>query len=633
MSDYSTSNQAPFDAQPKDEKVDRKLKDRRAVDLVRSFVRKSKEYREPHLDLARRCRERYVNWELEEKSKIRRANLKPAYGFVIIETLLPQVCSLFLNDNYIVKLQGQEPQDVLYENSLTDFYGIQFRDMDFAAKFPSFVKNMLLDGTAVAKVPYRYEEAMRIRRERQADPETGAVTRTKTAYPEVTYDGPDFEVIPLYDFFPDWRMKEPGNVQKMRGCVHQFTRSLAELRRLAKKTAPDGSSVGIYKNLDELEYSKKARGCDAWAPPYWSDRHKEEGERLDSNKAHQKDQDSITCWEYWGLYDATGNGDFQEFVITVANGDVLIREDENFFDCQFKPFVASPNYLRSNEFYGIPEIIATDSEIREATAIRNARLDQINLGVNTMWLVERNGGIDTRNLYSRPNGIIYTNDINALKPLPPSDPSTSSAQELQQIELGISQATAIGSPPTTASASALGRTARGVEYMSSFSSSRLGLKALLVSEIMLKPMVGIMHKMNSQFVTDEVWVRSSNPDSENPFDALDPSAFYRNFDFIIKTKPDLPDSVETEKIQAVAQIAQVAEATQPGSIKMDVLLESMLRPIVGPQAKKFMRTPEEMAAMKQENMMMELQKQAANAQIGAMAPQPNSTPTGGSGGI
>lgn len=616
MDDYKNKD-LPFEVS--EEKVD----DRRIVRMVRTFMKKSDEYRREHLELADRCRERYQNWTLEEKSRIRRANLKPSYGFTIIETLVPQLCQLFFGDENIVKFFGKEHQDFQFEDALTDFTDMQFNEMDFEVKSVSFFKNMLLDGTAVAKIPYVYREQDVVKRVPFQDPETGQVIRTKELVAEVMYDGPDMVNIPLYDFFPDWQVKEPGNIKKMRGVVHRMYLSYADIKNKKKRKLPDGTTVGIYENFEELELSWGCKGDRAWQSPYWSDDFKSRDEWRNGDSKHIKDSDKIEVWEYWGLADLDGSGELQESIITIMNGDVVMRRQENFYDTKFKPFVACPNYIRPNEFYGIPELAAVDSEIREATAIRNARLDQINLGVNQMWLVDRAGGIDTKNLYSRPGGIIYTNDINALKPIAPGDPSASSAQELAAIETNIAQASAMGSAPIVGASKSFARSATGVNYLEQFASSRLGLKAKMLKGLYFKPVVDIMMLENQQFVEGDQWVRATDPESPNPFNLLPSDAFYRSYDYEIKTKFDLPEETQYQKLQAVAQVAQVAEQSQPGSVKMDVLLEAILRPMVGPQVKKFMRTPQELQQLKMENAALRVQEQAANAQIGANAPQPN----------
>ena len=87
------------------------------------------------------------------------------------------------------------------------------------------------------------------------------------------------------------------------------------------------------------------------------------------------------------------DGKFEEYLIVIANGDVVVRMEPNFYDYKFKPFVACPNYSRETEFYGIPELLAVRSLIKEANTLRNARLDNINLSVNPMWIADRAAGI------------------------------------------------------------------------------------------------------------------------------------------------------------------------------------------------------------------------------------------------
>lgn len=613
-------SELPFN--PSETEIKKERSDDDIVREIRHFMEKSDEYRDPHIELAARARDRYQNWKLESVSKIRRANLKPSYGFSVIETLVPQVCEIFLGDEHIVKFEGQQREDIEFEDGLTDFFGVQFREMDFNTKFVSFVKNMHLDGTAIAKVPYRYKEIVTLRRQQQVDEVTGMVTLVRQPVYEVLYDGPDFEVVPIVDFFPDWRVKQPGDIQSMRGCVHRMYKSYADLQALEKKTT-NGQESGVYKNLDELKKSLGRKGCAAWKAPYWSDKYQDTFSGEDEQQGRKKTWDQVELWEYWGLFDEKGDGDFKEYLITIGNGDVIIRIQENFYDYQHKPFVACPNYIRSNEFYGIPELSAVDAEIREATAIRNARLDQINLNVNGMWLADRAAGLDGKNLYSRPGGIVWTNDMNGLKPVQVPPPSVDSAQEIGFIEQNISQTTGIASPPVTGGSKSFGRTAQGVNFVQSFSNSRIGLKARIIADLCISKLVHIMMMVDRQFVTEESWVKLTSPDAPNPFVQLPPDAFFRDYAYNIKTKLELPDEVEFQKLQAAAGVLQVAEQTQPGSVKMDIVIESLLRPLIGPKVKKFMRSPQELQELQMQQAQLRVQEQAANAQIGEMAPQPN----------
>lgn len=609
-SDYKKD---PFELS-KEELYERE-KNRRAISMVRAFMTRSRKYREPHLELAKESRDIYENWTSAGKSPIQRANLKLPFGFTIIETQTPQVMDLFFKGGNVVIFKGQDFKDAMWEDLLTDFHHHQFTEMAFQSKAAVFIKSMLLDGTAIAKVPYRYKEVETMKRRMDIDPLTGVPVYNKVPNIEVTFDGPDLEIIPIYDFFPDWSVKRPGDISSMRGCVHRTFKTLAALKQ-----------SGNYKNLKELEASIDVKGCSAWAAPYYADDdYKREFEKFQGVETQGiKDEGRVELWEYWGLYDKDGTGELKECIITIANGDVVLRSEENFYDYKFKPFVACPNYIRENEFYGIPELTAVRSLIKEANTIRNARLDNINLSVNPMWIADRAAGINAKQLFSRPNGIIWANDVNAIRPLPPQDPSIGSREEMAFIQNDIQNATALvnAAPIASTLGKQFGRSATGVNFIQSFSSSRLGLKARLLGELFFKRVAWIMLMTNRQFVTEEKWVRVSDPNSPNPFESLPPDAFYRAYDFEVETDLDNggPEG-QFQKMQSVAQILQAVEASQPGTIKPDILLEALLRPLLGRQVKRFVRSDQERQDMQNQQLAAQ---QAINAVEGQGAPQPNS---------
>lgn len=583
-----------------------------AVRVVRAFMKNSDEYREPHLELARKSRELYENWSPTNRSIIQRANLKLPFGFTIIETQTPQIIDIFFRGGSVIQFKGQDAQDAMFEDAMTDFHIHQFEEMGFQSKTAAFIKAMLLDGTAFAKVPYRYKELETMRRRTMVDPISGMSVQMKEPVIEVLFDGPDLEIVPIYDFFPDWTVKRPGDVASMRGCVHRTFKTLASL-----KNNP------LYKNVDELEYSVGVKGADAWSRPYYSDAYKDEFDRLNDNEQGVKEEGNIEIWEYWGLFDPKDDGNFEEYIIVIANGDVVLRCETNFYDYKFKPFVACPNYMRESEFYGIPELMAVRSLIKEANTLRNARLDNINLSVNPMWIADRSAGINTKSLFSRPNGVIWTNDVNAIRPLPPMDPSIGSREEMAFIQNDIQNATAMVNAAPVASnlGKQFGRSATGVNFIQSFASSRISLKARMLGELYFKQVAKIMLLTNRQFVTEDKWVRVMDPNSPNPFVQLPSDAFFRAFDFIVETTLENggPEG-QFQKIQTVSQILQAVENSQPGTVKSEVILEALLRPLLGRQVKRFVNSVEERQQMQMQQLAAQ---QAVNAQQGMAAPQPN----------
>lgn len=599
-----------------DETRDGGDKYQRAAKFVRKFIQKSADYRRNHLDLALESRELYECWSMQGKSRIQRANLKLPYAYTIIEQELSQLGDMFLKEPKLFKFKGREPQDMMWEARLDDFHQMQVESMKWKEKSLPILKALLLDGTVVAKLPYRYDERIVDARVQQQDPMTGQVFTTKEKQLKVLFDGPDLEQIPLIDFFPDWRATQPGDVQGMRGCVHRTYKTFNELKRSKK-----------YKNLDDVDNSIKQRGCDAWTAPRWSENFQDSYDQLNDNDLKKKREELLEVWEYWGEYDLENDGNFVECIITLINGEVAVRLDENFYDDKFKPFAASVNIPRDGEFYGIPELLSVKALIKEATVLRNARLDQTNLSVNRMFVVDRAAGIKQNSLYVRPNGIIYTNDMNGIRALEMPDSSPTSSQEIASLQMDIQNTTglAAAAPAMSQMAKTFGRTATGAQLVNNLAQGRIGMKGRLFAYLFVRRMQEVMFMTNKQFVTDQQWVRVSDPNEaqENPFTVLDPSAFNGNFDFEFVTTFEENDETTLAKMQQFAQLAQAAEATQPGTIKWGPVFEATSRALLGREVKKFVRSDEERMQLMQAQLM---QEQAANQMIGERTPQPNSQP-------
>jgi len=401
----------------------------------------------------------------------------------------------------------------------------------------------------------------------------------------------------------------------MRGIVHRTFKTLASLK-----------AAGIYENLEEISVSLDKKGSNAWLAPYYvssdsdGDRFQELNDNIDGDI---KREGEIEIWEYWGKFDN------DEYIITVANGDVVIRFEKNFYDHKFKPFVATPNYNRDIEFYGIPELIAVRSLIKEANALRNARLDVINLSVNPMWIIDKFAGIDiSRDTFiSRPGKAILASNIDGMRPIQLPDPSLASLTEGNSIQQDIQQASSLVNSTSmlTQLGRSYGRSATGVNFLSNIANNRLGLKARFLKWSFFEPLGQIMFLTNKQFLPNDIRIKSRNPDRPSPFVSVTPDLFDYNYSISVKTDIDT-GGVEGQfsKMQMIAQLAQVFENTQPGTIRSEVLLEELLRPLLGSRVGKFVRSPEERSVLQAQNLAMQ---QAINAQQGAAAPQPNAGTT------
>lgn len=604
----------------KDEKKDlnEKEKYRRIVSEVRQFMAKSAEYRKPHIELAKKSRELYENWQASGRTITHRANIRLPYGFSIIEDQTPKITQGLLQDRPLVTFEAEKESLLIWENTLDDFHDAQLEEMRFVPQVPALIKSMLLDGTAIAKIPYKFEEAL-LEWEDVVINENAVEVKQREEL-AVKHDGPAFELVPFIDFYPDWRVKVCGDVRSMRGCAHRTWRTMAEL-----KGNPN------YKNLDDLKESVQIKGVgagSAWKAPYYSEEAQQEFDRLSDNKPGIKNTDEVEVWEYWGLIDIDGEGNYEEYLVAIGNGDTVMRCDKNPFKHKMKPFVAVPNVARDGEFYGVPELVAVRSLIKEANQLRNANLDQVNLSINRMFIADRNAGIKAKQLFSRPNGIIWANDINGLRELPPVQLNGDSIRSGQEIQMDIQNALGMtnATPQMPQMARTFGRSATGVEFINSVTASRASLKLFMISEWLLKPMYEIMVQMNNQYITDDQWVRSQDPnEAGNPFSQLPADAFSALNQFRLRSTIDTGGSENIfNKLQALSGILQTAESTQPGIVDWEAFFDATGRSLLGKRYQKFIRSPEERQMLQAQGMAME---QAAQISAGQNAPQPAQTGT------
>ncbi len=602
-------------------------KEQRALESVRLFMQNSRKYTDPYFKKADLIWKEYLNSRNEKLSPLQRANLKLPYAWTIVESFVPQVVEAFLGEKPYVSVEGRGVEDIPFEDLLGKYLTFQLDEMEFFEKFVCFIKDLIVFGTAIAKTPWRYETRKSYEASIQVDPIKGDIKRVKTPVTEVVYNNPDFDPIPFWDFFPDWAASRPGDIQSQRGCVHRVWRTLTELEAKERKQSPDGTKTGIYHNLDKLRENIGEKGFDAWASKEGSSSSKAEKDYYNRDRALGlsegiKRKNKIEIWEYWGLFDVSGGGDFEEYVIAVANGDVVIRCDVNPYDGKFKPFVGGVNYPIPGEFYGVGDIEPVRSLIKEGTALRNARLDQANMAVNRMWIVDRTSNIDVRRLYSRSGNIILANDINGIKALEAPEVPGSSYREIQQIDFDIQNGSAQINASQGASnvGRAFGRTATGVSFLQNYTASRVTLKVRMIENLVMKKFGQILLKLDRQFLTEDQWVRVMG-DEQNPFKLLPLDAFYGKYDFSTNGAVDRLNQRERQMNlqQNVLPFLKEFEQFRPGAVKWEDVAIQYLREFYFRDPQKLINPPEVQQQFQQQMQQSQTQQQMMLAEHNAQA--------------
>lgn len=556
------------------------LSEENVLNHIQKFMKDSWEFRRKYEVLWIKYLGEYLNSRNVKSNPLQRANLKLPYAFTTIETFVPQIVDTFLSEKPYIYIEPFGEEDVFAAEVIGDFFTYQLDRMDFFKEFVPFIKNCLIYGTGIAKTTWSVKNKKISEVYYETDQFTGLPTQNKKDKLQTVYDGPRFDNIDILDFFSDPGCNKSGDIESMRGCVHRVYRSYDELKALEKK---DG--LGIYTNLHQLKNNMSEYGANAWTNMNRGDDSwaRDKRELLNHQDPGLKNKGKIELWEYWGTLpnsETSPETNGVEYVVTIANGDTVIRYDENPFDAKFKPFLACPNYIVPNEFYGIGEIEIVYSLIKEATALRNARLDQANQAVNRMWVVDRGSGINLRNLYSRSGGIILTNDMNGIRELPAEEVPGSSYKEISQIDYDIQNATSQINASQGASnlGRAFGSTAKGVDYLKSFSSSRLSLKVKQIERWVMETFGKRLLLLNRQFTKTDQWVKLFNND-DNPFTKVSPDVFLNDYDFFATGAMERLNKEQKQQIfqNNILPFLQIVEQAQPNTINMDSVIKQFFK--------------------------------------------------------
>lgn len=154
--------------------------------------------------------------------------------------------------------------------------------------------------------------------------------------------GPRYELVDPYDFLVDVRSTD---VQKgtFVGDVGQFTyEELLEYQRNGwfKNVEQIKGQEALYGDATDRRWAKWERSLTGQTGIY--DQRKAEGE-----------PEKYDVYEIWGLFDPYGVGNAEEYVITMANQNVVLRVQRNFHDDRHRPYAVGRAAREPFDFHNV----------------------------------------------------------------------------------------------------------------------------------------------------------------------------------------------------------------------------------------------------------------------------------------
>lgn len=572
----------------------------RAVAMVLACKEESLDYYGEKFKKFNHFERLYIKGAAKSNTPYGRANLKLPLAFQQIEPFVCQLGETMVGEAPYLAYQGRGPEDDEPAEQITEFTQFQLETGGFVTSFLSYLRTLGKLGSAVMKVIWETdmieseteEVENRVAFDANGKAVVTQVTVKKTEDLKL-HDGPRFHNISIFDFFIP-KSATSCNVQKMDWAIHRTFRSPDQIAANPNYKYNRDKIKALIDQDNEAECGHN----DSTPGLSGSDSSKRVEMEQKNSKGISKFSGKVELLEYWGTFRLTKSGPLEQvlIVIGITEGDkFLLRMEKNPFKFKFKPFLMNNDYPIDGEPYGYGELDHIEGLVEESTALRNARLDIANLSLNRSWLVERAAGINLRELYTAPNKIILTNDLNGVKPLDMANVTPSSVQELARIDFDIQNTTEIINPRQDVSSvgAAFGGTATGVNFLSAKSNLRLLTKARILEEQFFKPLAVMLNWYNKDFVTDEMYFRVAN--SENPYSKISPDAFLSEVDFKPTSNPQKMSVGERREnmsylLQVIAQIEKVA----PGTNNLEELLKEVYKITGFPHPERYLNKKQTM---------------------------------------
>ncbi len=327
--------------------------------------------------------------------------------------------AMFPSSERFFSVLGKREEDHQHAKVIEEFLRNKLEATSFFEKYALFLKQAIITGNSVAAVPWR--QSTRKRRVTQPVTLLGVpIGSRKEIVEELAFNGPDFEVIDMFDFLID--PNEPDFAKA--NIIRKVSRSLPELK-----------AMRIYSNLENLQAINLTE-----ENPNKSSKRNAFG--IDEPIPGQSAQnEKITLLEAWGNF-RVGDKFYENYVCVVANDERIIRFEPNPYDHGMKPFVFTTFIPVPNEVYGIGAIEKSLGLQHAINTLTNQKLDIINLSINSPFTYLINDDVfDPDTVVTRPGALIPVKSHDTLRPIEYLNNFTVAFTEIAELKAEIQEAT------------------------------------------------------------------------------------------------------------------------------------------------------------------------------------------------
>ena len=471
--------------------------------------------------------------------------------FRVIETITPRLVANEPTGSFYPRESG----DAATAQILKSLINYDWKRADMFYKLTTFVKSMLIFGTAFGINLWDYRESKKKRMTPQIingnNVWTPSLTEDVTV---VDFDGPNFEPLNIYDCFPD---PNATTVDNMRWFILRTFKTIKEL-----KYENDTRGMEVYKNLDVLE---KAVQDKANKKTEASDLYYREHRRMMLSTEELIGQDESNP-EFVVIRRFTKD----RWVDCVPEFNIVIRDIPNPYFHGKLPIVVGVDYPYPGELYGMGEIEPIDRIQRAINAVLNQRLDNVQLVLRSMWKVRKGGGVDMHTLVSAPGNVITTDDMAAVEPIVVPDVTGNTfVGTMNYLTAALQNGSGITdyTMGVNTSANVATDTATGVRLVQQEANAQFKLKIQLFYSMVVEKIANQWKDLRIQFTTEEQKFRIIGKDSvENIMKSTDLDKTSITGEPIFPGDFETPAKLTVSKDKSFAFLTVYPEDIQPSVV-------------------------------------------------------------------
>ncbi len=328
-----------------------------------------------------------------------RSQLFLPYLFAIIESICPWLIEPLIGGENFFSIDdvGDQSRTQNAEN-MSELMKQQISDkMRYFEVIVMWIKNHLIYGNAIVKTGWWKQEKEFRYRKWNIDPYFGIVLGSEMVKEKkFAYNDPVIDTVPLENIFPD-----PYG-EDIEDCRYVIERKIVDFDYLkALEKADDEDESKPYKNIDQL------KGTQFTGTPPHFDKLASVGETTGTSGGDST-RNIVELLEYQE----------DDRFITVANRKVVIKPARTnpFFHLQ-KTYHMLKDYPLDKEFWAMGECDIMAALQDKSNDLENLKIDNLFQALNRMYVVQRNKNLKADQFVSRPYGLIWSDDVNAVKPL------------------------------------------------------------------------------------------------------------------------------------------------------------------------------------------------------------------------